>query len=284
MSSSTDNKHLLFRHRIARVVVLGAVFYILTMITICYLVDIMHVNVFGIRDIFTEVEEGVPLIMWVILFTEGSLTEILQWSLLAISAILASATYIKSRKTKSAALAWFLLFIGLTIMFLEDSVNLRHELSDYIGQLAGHNTYSIAFHRGALRTTVELCFYSFLGGIMSVAFFKIMRDSSNAFKGKMYMLAGYIFYAIASIASATRYIKDWYAITGTLILNFLIKGKDLTWSADSIIRNNPLGFWFMDYVVEESIELMGAACLLAAVIIFFSNDLASLNKKTENSR
>ncbi len=90
----------------------------------------------------------------------------------------------------------------------------------------------------------------------------ILKQRKNNIMGKHLFLSGYFFYGLAAFASASRHIGNWYAVVGTKILDFIISGRELSWSASS------LGFFFMDLVVEESMELMGATFLLAAVLVY----------------
>ena len=104
---------------------------------------------------------------------------------------------------------------------------------------------------------------------MVIALFNILKDKSNSLKGNKYLVAGYIFYGIAAVCSATRNIGNWYAVVGEMVLDSITTGAEISWSGGSVIYfRDPLGFWFMDYVVEESLELLGAAFLASAIAAF----------------
>jgi len=83
----------------------------------------------------------------------------------------------------------------------------------------------------------------------------ILRDNQQSNRGKKYLVVGYLFYGIAAIFSATRNIA---AVVGGRILDVITSSAELNWSGDSLVYyQDPLGFWFMDFVVEESLELWG---------------------------
>lgn len=254
-----------------------AVIYILAMLLLSYLIDIR--NIFGLSD-WLYIEGFDPPLFWLQIFKEASLTEYLQWFLIGSSAILA-ALYggMKLKLTTKFPWTWILLVIGLALMFLEDTINLRHQASNIIGYYYfGLDVTTMAWRTSALRSYIEIIIFAALGSIMVMALIFILKDRSNGLVGKKILFAGYFFYGVAAICSATRNIGNWYAVIGEKILNFLTRGVELSWSGESIMfHRDPLGFWFMDLVVEESIELLGAAFILAAIVAFITHTRRSAN-------
>ena len=88
---------------------------------------------------------------------------------------------------------------------------------------------------------------------------------------------GFIVYGLAAIFSATRDIAHWYQRVGDNIYYRIIDfGNEnliqLTQELNiSLTRNGDrgIGWYFMDLVIEESMELIGAAALLSAVIAYY---------------
>lgn len=246
-------------------------FYIILMLTLSYMIDIHKINIFGLRSWITNTFPN-PY-FWFLVFDEASITEHIQWLyLIGILGITISYILINHRElTKKTALPWFLLFLGVYLMFLEDRFNIRHMGSFIISsRIFAIDITSADWPTSILRTTIELFFYLILGSAMISALLLIIKNNKNQSQGLKFLLMGYILYGTAAFASATRNIGNWYAVVGTKILELIISGKELSWSAISTptFSWKPLGFYFMDFVIEESIELMGATFLLAAVLIY----------------
>ncbi len=270
--------------KISRYVVVLACTYLLSAMVLSYAVDVAGLNIFGLGENYGQYREGESVLLWMELFREASLTEVLQWIFLGLSVVLSLYLYRKHKEDLSNPAVWLLLCLGLTLMFFEDSQNWRHRLSGSIGSYLGYDIYSLEFRGSTLRTSIEIIFYAVLGSIMSFSFYKIVTERSNPLKMKAYLCLGYLFYAIAAIGSATRNIEDWYARAGARMLDVLIQGRDLHWGVETLHNEYPLGFWFMDYLLEESLELLGAACILAAVIVFFSQTLTrETNRETDRT-
>ncbi len=206
-------------------------------------------------------EQGrTPPFLWFWLFSEAHLTEFLQWSILASCLIVCIKAY---RKTESEF--FLVLACGLGLMLLEDTVNIRHTLSGWTSQLLG-----VTEHRSAVRIITEFAFYGLLGSLMLyplVTHWTRIRQSASLFR---YALAAYSAYASAAFLSASRYIADWYDAAGAWIIAQLPLADPNVWeAADASLQERglfPLGFWLMDYLLEESLELLAASLLLAFVM------------------
>jgi len=156
-------------------------------------------------------------------------------------------------------------------MLLEDSINLRHELSYFISTIFYDGMVgSYAWRTSNFRAFIEIIFYAFVGSIMALAFYFIYLTKNSFTYFIKYLISGYIIYGVAAFASATRNIGDWYSHVGTIILDKLTVNAGLEWEARSIIfYEDPLSFWFMDLVIEESLELIGASLILCGLILIF---------------
>ena len=244
--------------------------YLCLMLTLSYLIDFLHVDMFGLRSFINNYSNPY---FWMFVFIEGSITEHIQWAFLIIVLVIVVLHILKTYRkfTNRDALPWFLFFIGVYLMFLEDRSNIRHLISQTIGsRLLGQDIYGAAWETSMIRSSIELFFYFIVSCTMLSAFVLIIKKYKNLQQGTLFLLTGYLLYGFAAFASATRNIGNWYAVVGTKVLDLIIAGRDIGWTASTIptFSWKPLGFWFMDFVVEESIELMAVTFLLAAVLIF----------------
>ncbi|MTI93994.1 MAG: hypothetical protein FH749_00690 [Firmicutes bacterium] len=106
----------------------------------------------------------------------------------------------------------------------------------------------------------------------------VLRDKLHQLSTKIMLLVGFALYGIAAFSSATRNIGNWYVVVGERALNFITAGAELAWSPESIIYHvYSMSFWFMDFLVEESLELLGAAFLLASLLRFTAHRQTQIN-------
>ncbi len=256
---------------LAAAVIVGCIGYLLACGVIAWLVDFRGINFLGIGSLLESIYPDYP-IFWLQMFKEGSVTEVLQWVSLAAAMVLTGKLHLEHRRTQNRVFpGWFLLMCGLLLMFTEDTVNLRHGLAALIALgVLGINPFTQQWRASTEKNLLELGFYGLMALLMVGSFWYIVRNKMLAAKGKLVLLAGFGFYGAASVASATRNIGHWYQQAGALLLEALGWGERAMWSADSIVYGRfPLSFYFMDFFVEESVELLGAVFLLAAVLIFW---------------
>lgn len=260
-----------FIHAFPKYLLLFTILFLVTIYILVWLIDFKQMYVPGL----SEWKDQFPAnLFWVQIFREGGIVENLQWFNLGISFILCLLCVYLIRKQRHK-IHWglVLLSIGLLIMFLEDTINIRHQLSYFISLhfydgIVG--TYE--WRTSTFRSLVEISVYAILGLLMITAFIKIYHDYDFPNSGKMYLFSGYLFYGIAAAASATRNIGDWYANIGEKILEYIQMGNTYEWSAQSIIfYQDPLSFWFMDLLFEESFELIGSILFCSTLTILLSS-------------
>lgn len=247
------------------------VLFLLTLYTISWLVDFKQVYIPGI----TEWKEQFPAnLFWLQVFREAGIVENMQWLFLGFSFLICSLiTILDKKQTGKIHLGFLLLAIGLFVMLLEDTINLRHQLSYFLSiHFYDGIVGSYEWRTSTFRSLVEISVYGILGLLMMIAFIKIYRDAELSGRGKKYLIFGYLFYGVAATASATRNIGDWYSKAGGRLIEIFQRGGVYDWSAESIMFfQDPLGFWFMDLLLEESFELMGSALFCSAVTILISS-------------
>jgi hypothetical protein len=218
-------------------------------------------DVAGLRDRFAEASPRTPAV-WVLMFEEGSPTELLQWATLGyltvVAGILGGA--LTRDGERSAGAFWKLVAVAGALMIAEDAGNVRHRLVRYAEAFAGLERDPVPWH-----LAVEFVWFAIIAGVLVTAVVRHGRAVLPAAATVRYGLAGVAAYALAVLGSVTRDIDHWYADLGRWIERSLL-GTELLlpegWSRFHI------HFFLVDYVVEESLELLGAALLLAAALAY----------------
>lgn len=214
-----------------------------------------------------------PPMLWIELFQERSPTEIGQWILLLSASVLSAATAWRLRQQGLPALSYWLLALALLVMYGEDGHNLRHMLSAHFADTVLRvDSQSLEWRRSLERSLIEISFYAILGGLMSLVLWLKFRRPRPPKTAMLCFSIGFAIYAIAAIASATRNIFDWYATLGASVFDWVSRNAGLPVDGRSIVHfQDPIGFWFMDYVFEESLELIGASLICGAVLGWWSS-------------
>lgn len=217
-------------------------------------------NVGELRDLVLPAVTSAPLVfLWI--FSEAGPIEVAQWICLGFACLL--SIRLAHRHHKQHERRWSVFFAlgtgALLLMLLEDTVNLRHILSrQVVLPLVNGGPRSMA------RTLTELSFYAFLGSMMVAFLVGTLQRFRQVPSAVRYLLAGYVFYAVAAIASASRLIGNWYEVVGAALVNaFFPHLVDIAFSS---LGAQALGFLLMDYLIEESLELIGAAALSTALL------------------
>jgi hypothetical protein len=239
--------------------IIAAVVYLLVSYLAILLIDVAAVG--GAREWVRGVGGGTPA-LWVLLFEEGSPTELLQWSAVAALIVLSGLTagQERARGEGGAASFWTLLAVGGAMMLMEDAGNVRHRLVFYVETFVGLP------RTGPFHLAVEAVWFAAIAAVLAVAVVRfgrpVLRERATALR---FGLAGATCYVIAVLGSVTRDIGWWYADAGRFIEVSLLRTRLLVpdgWSREHV------HFFLMDHVVEESLELLGASLLLGAVIAY----------------
>lgn len=231
---------------------------------ICYLFDVK--NALNLADRLLSTGFEAPF-MWFHLFNQGAPIEILQWIMLAACVLCCGilSEREKSNDKDRRAMFFVLIGIGLCLMLLEDAADIRFDIASYADFF-----FTQSDARGLAGTITELAIYALIAGFM---IFPILRYwGALRLKGKslLYLGMGYLMYAVSSIMSASSGFQDWYARAGTAIVEFLPINNIGAWELTDMVfqehGRNPLGFYLIDFVIEESLELIGAAFILAFLL------------------
>jgi hypothetical protein len=219
-------------------------------------------NVLGLRETLAASDLEIDALYY-LMYRDGGPVEIVQWSFISLFVIVSA--HLSGRlfeREPVPARFWVCASILGGFMILEDAGNVRHLLAD-IG------VAFLPFRELASRTLVEGTFYAVIATPAFVgAWYYVRMDPERRPPAKL-ILPGVGAYAVAAIASASRALGDWYVVAGHWV-NDTILGSRLPPMADGFWGvadgRDVTAFMIMDFILEESIELMGATLLLAAAV------------------
>ena len=204
----------------------------------------------------------------------------LQWIFLGltIAAFMMTAGAAYQRDDTPTLEFSILISAGMTLMLIEDVADPRHSLRTDLGNIFGEGGY------GYVGTFVELGYFGFIGAVMLLALLVHRKAYWSFPRVRRFLLTGYVFYALAVgsswVGSAFRSVRtdseDIYTTVGQVICDFLFldgaQTEEQYLHMQSLLHElhgEPMGFYFMDRVYEESLELIGASALLVAAIALF---------------
>lgn len=247
----------------------GVLVFILFSFILTYLIDI--VDLFGIKEQMVQNLE-VPY-FWHHWFTTP--VEIpLQWILLALTGLffMLNAGIAYERMDRPTFHFLILLSIGLLLMLIEDAGDVRHAYRRVLGRIVvGETSY------GYFGTLFELFYFAFIAVIMVYALWRYKDVYRRYNDARKYLFVGYIFYALGVSASFIGNVSRvligfnvYEAIGGYILKTFFIRDEITELAYDVASKNSRVDYNFMNYAVEESLELIGAGALLVAGIYFFN--------------
>lgn len=227
------------------------------------IVDIL--NVAGSRS-FME-DWTVPL-LWNFLFKEGSIIEIFQWAFLLVFAITSGYLAKKRIGDKEESRFWALFSLAGVLMFLEDTVDVRNYLL-----------------RGSIQWDWQMLniletFYFIL--LAAVPIYAVLRYGKSIKKNQttvILLAIGFIFYGAAAFVSGPADLTSFnYHLGNTLYEGTAnLGGEELRTiyietdqRLDELRDGNYMSITYrmIDFLVEESLELIGATMLSAASLSY----------------
>lgn len=220
-----------------------------------------------------------PRLVWPQFFFEGAPTEWLQWGCLA-GCILTTA-FLWGRASAAGhahAGAYAVWAFGFSIMLIEDAGNIRHLVGN---KLVGMIADEAGVARTA-KTVFELSFYSLLGLLMAWPLLRHGRRLPFQPRALALVATGYAAYALAAASSATRTVGNWYATAGDRLLRPFDIHSSAAWQrfdtqVTAQFDEGPMmhaGYWLMDNLLEETVELIAASTLLAGLLTLGAAQLA----------
>ncbi|QOC23435.1 hypothetical protein IC757_04640 [Wenzhouxiangella sp. AB-CW3] len=192
---------------------------------------------------------------------------------LLLGALFCLLTGFRSQAQRSLYWAIGLTVIALVWMYLEDSQNIRHALSVWMGEAVwAYDPESIEWRRSLIRTLVELTVYALMGAVALSGLVLLLMHTGVRHTGGRCLVVGVVVFGVAAAASATRNVGDWYARAGDVLFHWVAATGTVEHDSTRVaFLEDPVGFWFFDFVIEESLELIGAACLCAGLVWIYSN-------------
>ncbi len=248
--------------------------YLLVTGTIILTVDIL--NLFGSQAIMKSIEGmfdikrfEVPL-FWYFISTQGSFTENVQWLYLffVVATLFTITKSLKASGEIHLFRAFRLWTIAAFLLFLEDTLNTRHWLRRFFALVLDFNDPL----ESPAAIAVEVSTYAIMATLMVISFVRLLPLFFRCKKALLLLVAGYGFYGVAAFFSATRHLNNWYMRFGDALIGRLGFDTIETWRiANETIeaRGKNLGYYFMDYLVEETLELLGAACLAIGAVLLY---------------
>jgi hypothetical protein len=199
--------------------------------------------------------------LWEQLFHNNRPAEWLQWALLLTSVVLAAR--LSARLGGEPARFFLLMAFGLGLVFLEETSDLRHVLyHDYWFDRFGHTLLGIP-----TRVVSDTIYFSLIASVPVYAVLRYARSIWDSYATGSYLIAGVVLYGIAGGLSAIRHLNDLYINLGRLIDQWFFFSR---WPSAEHISQERAWFYVMDSFIEESIELMAIACLLAMILSYAS--------------
>ena len=214
----------------------------------------IDVDVFGLG-----IEPPSPL--WGRLYNDGPV-EWLQWFLLA-GAVFAAA-YLASRlwslHASHAARFFTLLSIGAALMLIEDAGDIRHELGRYVVDTFGSRVAGLPINLFA-----EVPYFAALAAVPIYAVIRYGSAPWQVSGVRPYLVGAYGLYGLAAASSSLRVVGGNYTRLGAWIDETILGAR---WPSAPGETTAHAHFYLVDGPIEESIEVLAAACLFALVLAF----------------
>lgn len=223
----------------------------------------------GLPDKLLHDPDRHPL-LWVNLFDEGGPTERLQWLLLACGVIVCLTAWARARNDERSKLAvmWLVIGAGTALMLVEDSLDIRHILAERI-------FFGTRDGRHVPKALWELAFFGLLGAAMTGPMVVLLRRIRPRRRVISLVAGAYAVYAVAAVSSALRHAANIYVVVGSWIIEtgtlarlpaWQNTGEALASVTDGLDSTSALAVLIMDLWIEESLELLGAGLLVAALL------------------
>ena len=226
-------------HKPALYILIGTLGVIGVLWALVYAVDVL--NMFDVAS-----QRG----LWWHLFRNRGPVEWLQWLFLSATFLLAAflAGRASERNDRTEMIFWLLISVGFTLMLIEDAGDPRHLSAGYINEFTGlHRRY------------VETVYFMFIAAPLVYAWIRYRDVLLKYAATRLYVFAGGLLYGLAAVGSAMREYRSFYYVIGD-------------WLTEIVTSNAIPGFFLIDFVLEESVELLGGALLFCAVLVYWRMD------------
>jgi len=224
-------------------------------------------NFFGLRNLFSNYT--VPF-FWDFVFREGSVVEVLQWSFLFLFVIFSFFLSERMKENDKGRVFWLLFGFAGIFMLAEDALNIRHVLI--------RNPYFPWY----TQNIIETLYFGLLGVLPVLAVVKYRKPVFKDVTTKKILIFAFIFYSSAALLSGPVELTDIDTEIGNSFHSLFssLGGEDYIESYEEGVRRieerekeysmvlMDMPTRFTDYVVEESLELIGATLLFTSALSF----------------
>jgi len=234
--------------------------------TLSFLLDVM--NIFGLRNLYSDMT--VPL-LWDLMFQERGPVEMFQWLFLGFLTITSAFLFgiLTERNRRKEGMFWFLFSIAGVLMLMEDAGNIRHFVLRENMVLGW-----------VVMQSLETLYFGLIAAIPIAAVLKYGKHLRESRITIVLLALGFLFYGMAvffsgpaDLTNINIYVGDaFYDATATL------GGEELEQiyeETDARLEEQAGGegfmdvsYRFVDHLIEESLELLGATMLLAAAVSY----------------
>ena len=219
-------------------------------------------NVFGVRSFLETSGLGAPAV-WYHLFSARSPTEYLQTFLLGLFAL--SCVYISGRGSEllqnRLGYFWFMIGLFALILLVEEGADLsrRYQTIMEIIMPGAPFLSSRAF---------IFSIYMLIGLVPLVLYFKDIYAHKKPF---FYLVAGYLVYGFAGIQSVFLNFIGLSRVDFGMFIFYDLLGGVLHFPLNEVYSSKEyIAFLFVDYVIEEPLELLAICFLLCSVFSYIA--------------
>lgn len=228
------------KHLPSLIVILSSFVVVISALVAVYLVDVLNVS-------SVASERG----LWWHLFRNRGPIEWVQWIFLSLTflsgAVLCGIYWERDKKNERNF--WGLLSLTFLFMLIEDAGDPRHVLADY-----GYTLFDIS------RRNIEGAVFLLIVLPLGYAVLRYWRVIFYSVQTRVYFFLGAGFYGLAALCSLFREKEAFYVNVGER-LSAAITGSTIP------------GFFLMDFVLEESLELMAAAVFFSGVLVYWRTEV-----------
>ncbi len=219
-------------------------------------------------DIWGVIDLGTSLPVWYWLFNDRPI-EWTQWFFLVFATV--AAAYLAGRlyadRRVMASHFFFLLAIGLGFMLIEDAGDIRHVISAIALSLFESEESGLVLGI-PYRVVSDVPYFAALAAVPVYAVLRYGRHIWESVRTRWFLASGILVYAIAAMGSAVSHFNEFYIRTGAW-LDAIVFAHGFP--VPEHMSQGETHFLLMDAVIEESVELLALAMILAAILAFVSD-------------
>ena len=185
--------------------------------------------------------------LWWHLFRNRGPVEYVQWFFLALTTLASAALfgYHLAREERPSHIFWGLVSVSFILMLIEDAGDPRHIIARYTHNFLGWE------HK-----YVEGAFFIAVAFPVVFAFLRYWKVHFHYPQTRLYLLSGAALYGAVATTSVLRHQEEIYRRLGERLSPILFEG-------------NIPGFHLMDFMVEESVELLASAIFFTGVFVYW---------------